>query len=105
MVEKNQTRKRKLFRKIKKYKVYLIILGGFFVWISLFDSTSLWRIYDYKKRIKNLKEEKLFYLQKIAEDSIKLANIRSKRNIERYARERYFMKSDDEDVFVIVSKK
>jgi cell division protein FtsB len=74
------------------------------VWIALLDRNSLIEIWQYKKRINNLKEERKFYIEKIVEDSTKLKQLHSKKMIEKFARERYFMKAPDEDVYVIIEE-
>ena len=98
------TNKKYKIRLVKKYRIYFITALIFIIWISFFDLNSFYYIYKYKKSIKNLEEEKQYYLDKIAEDSLKLEQLRSKEMIEKYAREHFFMKSSDEDVFVIIEE-
>ena len=83
-----------------KFLVAIILL--FLLWITFLDDNSFYQIYLYKQHINDLKEEKKFYIEKIIEDSIRLQQIKSPDKIEKFARERYFMKADDEDVFVII---
>ena len=85
-----------------KFPVAIIFL--FVLWITFLDENSFYQIYQYKKHINDLKEEKKFYMEKIIEDSIRLQQIKSPEMIEKFARERYFMKADNEDVFVIIDE-
>lgn len=48
---------------------------------------------------------KIYYQDKIKSDSYKLQELRTDReNLEKFAREQYYMKKDDEDVFIVVDK-
>jgi cell division protein FtsB len=56
-------------------------------------------------RHKELQEEKEFYRQKIREDSTKLHQLKTnEENLEEFAREEYYMKKDNEDIFIIVEE-
>jgi len=89
---------------LKKHRLLVIFTVLFLAWISFLDTNSFYTIHKYHKRINELKEDKKFYIEKIIEDSIKLQQINSPEQIEKFARERYFMKADNEDVFVIIDK-
>ena len=77
----------------------------FFVWILLFDSNNL---LDRVKDIRNLnrlEKDKEYYLEKIEIDAQKLKELRTdNENLEKFAREQYLMKKDNEDIFVIIEK-
>lgn len=78
----------------------------FFVWIALFDSNSFYARWKLQRDIVKMNEEKAYYLGRIAEDSLRLNQLKTnKDNLERFVRERYLMKADNEDVFVIVEDK
>ena len=54
------------------------------------------------KKIKNLEEKKFFYETEIKEDSIKLYNLKNiKEEQEKFAREKFLMKKEKEDVYII----
>jgi len=78
----------------------------FFVWLLLFDSNNL---VDRMKSVINLRQlekDRDYYISKIRQDSIKLHELRTNNdNLEKFAREQYLMKKDDEDIFVIIEKK
>lgn len=85
-----------------KYK-YWVAFGFFGLWMLFFDSNNLFyrisvadEISDYEKSI-NMHKTDIADLQK--QKSELLGN---QRNLEKYARERYLMKKDNEDLFVIV---
>jgi len=84
---------------------FLLGLVFFLIWILIFDENSLISQISGKKRVKKLKADKEFYIKKIRKDSIKLEALKNDpQNLERFARENYYMKKSDEDVFVIVSE-
>jgi cell division protein DivIC len=88
------------------YKNKFLLAGGiFFAWISLFDSNSCYDQRKLRKEKELLESEKIFYTEKIIKDSIALNELSTKdNNIEKFARENYLMKKDNEDVFVIVEE-
>ena len=55
---------------------------------------------------KQLKEQQEFYKAEIEKDSIKVYNLNNNpEEQERFARERFLMKKDNEDVFIVRDKK
>jgi cell division protein FtsB len=68
-----------------------------------FDENNLVAHHRNKKRLSALKSQKEYYIEKIAEDNQKIEELRSgQNNLEKYAREQFFMSRPDEDVFMIV---
>lgn len=66
-----------------------------------FDSNSLIVHFRYENEIKNLKNKKEYYLREIENDNKELKMIESDSGIEKYAREKLFMKKEQEDIFII----
>ena len=96
-----------LIDKIPNYlkNKYLIAIILFIVWITFFDNFNLIKQSKIKKNIKQLKENKKFYIQEITKDSSEyydLLNDAEKR--EKFAREKFLMKKEDEDVYIIRRK-
>ena len=55
---------------------------------------------------KQLKEQQEFYKAEIEKDSVKVYNLNNNpEEQERFARERFLMKKDNEDVFIVRDKK
>jgi len=82
---------------------YVIILVIFAVWMLFFDQNSFLRQMQLQNELKTANEQKQFYLDQIRNDSIFLEEL--DKNIElkeKYARENYLMKKDEEIVFSIV---
>jgi len=96
-----------LIDKIPNYlkNKYLIAVVLFIVWITFFDNFNLIKQSKIKKNINQLEENKKFYIQEITKDSSEyydLLNDAEKR--EKFAREKFLMKKEDEDVYIIRRK-
>ncbi len=82
---------------------YVLTLIFFVLWLVLFDRNSFIEKAENRRKLEQLEKEKEYYLQKISIDAERLRDVKSsKENLEKFARERYFMKKDNEDVFLIV---
>lgn len=82
---------------------YLYSVLAFLIWIIFFDSNNI--IYQGKlsRQLNNLEEQEKFYKSEIKKDSTSIYNLTSNLdNLERFAREHYLMKRDDEDIYLIV---
>ena len=76
---------------------------AFGIWMLFFDRNDMLSQFEYRTEVKKLQEEKDFYLKETAEVKKDLSEIDSNLNTaEKFAREKYFMKKDNEDVFVLV---
>ena len=64
--------------------------------------SNLYKRYTYDEKIRSLEKEIKHYEEEIAINSQKLQNLRTdKEGLERFAREEYYMKRPNEDVFII----
>jgi len=90
-----------------KYLIALIVFGV----IMLFtDHNNIFEQMDRKQELKELQEKKAYYQQEIEKTKKQLADLSNNSSeLEKYAREKFLMKRDSEDVFVVdsnnVSKK
>ena len=81
---------------------YIIVLLIFTVWILFLDNYNLISQYNMKKKIGTLQEKKDFYKTEIERDSITLYNLKNiKEEQEKFAREKFLMKKEKEDIFII----
>ena len=78
---------------------YYLILIVFILFMLIFDKADFWTQYKLQRSIKRLENDKVFYLNKLKEAQQELIDMQS--NQEKFAREHYYMKAADEDVFVI----
>lgn len=82
---------------------YFLAILAFGVWMLFFDKNDMLSQFEYRTEVKKLQEEKDFYLKETADVKKDLSEIDSNLNTaEKFAREKYFMKKDNEDVFVVV---
>lgn len=81
--------------------VFILILVVFVIWMIFFDANS-WLIHnELNIEISNLKNEKEYYQKEIKKDLKDLKEISTEAGLERFARETYFMKRDNEEIFII----
>ena len=82
-----------------KYSFSLIL---FLVWVVFFDTNNLIDRAISLKQVHNLENDIFFYREKIKDDQTRLDELLSNpANLEKFAREQYLMKKDNEDVFII----
>ncbi len=85
---------------------YFIAFLAFFVWVLFFDEHSLIQHYQNRDKLRQLEEQEEFYRKKIAADQQKLYELQTNdENLEKFAREQFQMKKENEDVFVIIEEK
>lgn len=85
------------------FNKYFLTSVAFLVWLFFFDSNNIILRMRLKNQLNELQREKQFYLDEIRNDSIltqKLLNDTSE--LERFAREKYLMKKEGEDLFLVV---
>ncbi len=82
---------------------YVIAVFLFLLWIVFFDENNVIQHNRNKQRLKALKEQRAFYRDKIETDNLKMEELSSGvKNLEKYAREQFYMSQPDEDLFLIV---
>ncbi|HUS87197.1 MAG TPA: septum formation initiator family protein [Bacteroidales bacterium] len=85
---------------------YILTIILFLIWVILFDNNNLIDRYHDLKNLKQLEKDKEYYLNRIEEDTRKLNELKtSDETLEKFAREQYHMKKDDEDIYIIVTEK
>jgi cell division protein FtsB len=91
-----------LFRIFRnKYFLTTMALG---MWILFFDKNDVFTQYELVSKCKKLEKERNYYLSEIEHNRETLRSLRTdKKYLERFAREKYLMKKDNEDVFVFVT--
>jgi cell division protein FtsB len=73
--------------------------------MGFFDQNDFISLYQIKKELRELETNKTYYRHQIKETEKDLTDLLTNDdNLERYAREKYLMKKDNEDIFVIVDK-
>ena len=84
---------------------YLILLLLFIFWIVFLDDYNLINQNKMKNNVDDLKEQKEFYISEIKSDSTELSNLKNdSEEQEKFAREKFLMKKENEDIFIIREK-
>jgi len=82
---------------------YVITIIVFIVWMTFFDRNDFISQYSYKQELNKLKVDKQYFIDQVEENKKSLYELMSNPvNLEKFAREKYHMKKDDEDVFLII---
>lgn len=86
------------------FKSKYLIAGLFFlIWMLFFDRNDLASQLEYRANVGKLKAEKEFYIKEINQVQKDLTELTTdQQKLEKFAREKYLMKKDNEDVFVVV---
>ncbi|MDK7375436.1 MULTISPECIES: septum formation initiator family protein [Weeksella] len=81
---------------------YLIVSAVFIVWMIFLDQNSVLVHLQRSKEIKTLEEDEQYYLGKLKEESERLNDLKNNpAELERIAREKHFLKRNNEDIFII----
>lgn len=97
-----------LLKKIKKNKwfkvtsnIYVVIITIFIIWMLFIDSNSLLTHIELKKEIKKLEKQKEHLQKEIHQDKKTIKNLRNDKGLEKFARENYYLKKDNEEIYII----
>jgi cell division protein DivIC len=81
---------------------YFIASIAFVIWMLFFDSNNLISQYSLWSKRNEITKEKNYYLTKIEEVQQERKELFSQnRLIEKFAREKYLMKKESEDIYII----
>jgi cell division protein DivIC len=84
---------------------YLISFTCFAAILLFFDKNDLFTQNARRKELRDLQQSKQYYTTRIASESQELEQLKSNpATLEKYAREKYLMKRDNEDLFIIPEK-
>ncbi len=95
--------KERILNFANKNKVYVGIVFVFIVWMLFFDEFNWIRLGKDRHKVKQLNKEAVFLEEKIAKDMARIKALKTDPNeLERFAREEYYMKKANEDIFIIL---
>ncbi|HLP64435.1 FtsB family cell division protein [Flavobacterium sp.] len=80
---------------------YVIVLVFFIIWMLFLDNTSYLLHQDLNKQIDELEANKKYYQDEIKKDNQNIKKLQNLDHVEHYAREKYYMKRDSEDIYII----
>lgn len=90
---------------VKRFIVnkYVLTVVFFTIWMLFFDKQDYSYYQNLKKEHDELVRDTLYYHEEIAKAQAQIKKLKGdKKELERFARETYFMKKDDEVVFVFL---
>lgn len=77
----------------------------FVAWIAFFDDHDLWTTWKLRRQLHDLREEHGYYAGQIQVTRERIDQLNSDAALlEKFARERYMFKRDNEDIFVLVAE-
>lgn len=93
-----------LWEALRRFK-YIFVLGIFVLLVGFVDEHSLYNRYANRQQISTLKQAIREREDQYKRDTEQFNSlISAEGTAEKVARERYYMKADDEDVFVVVKE-
>lgn len=81
--------------------IFVIILIPFLIWMVFFDENSYLVHRKFDNEINDLESTISFYQNKIAKDKETIKKLQDSLELERFAREKYLMKKENEDIYII----
>ena len=81
--------------------IFVLILVPFLIWMFFVDDNSYLVHRKLDNEINDLQSTISFYKKKIAEDKAIIKKLQDSLQLERFAREKYLMKKDNEDIYII----
>jgi cell division protein FtsB len=91
--------KKIIFLLKNKYFLFFMVM---FIWLMFFDRNNMIERVKTEMELNRLKKDKEYYLQQIDETNKMKEELFSNQNtLEKFAREKYLMKKDNEDIFLI----
>ena len=83
------------------YRLYLTVLFFFMIIMIFIGSGSFLAHHEYDKEIEKLNKQKQFLQKEIEVDRKQLEELYTEEGKEKLGREAYYLKHDDEEVFII----
>ena len=80
---------------------YVWVLLFFLVWMIFLDNYSYFEHRFLNKQIDELEDNAAYYQGEIKKDKENIKQLKNSEQTEKYAREKYYMKKDSEDIYII----
>ncbi|NJB72259.1 cell division protein FtsB [Saonia flava] len=81
--------------------LYILVLTIFVVWMVFFDTNSLFIHLELKKEIKKLEKQQEFLKNEIEKDKKIMETLSDPEELEKFAREQYYLKKKNEEIYLI----
>jgi cell division protein DivIC len=80
---------------------YVWVSLSFLIWMVFLDNYSYFEHRFLDKQINDLEDNATYYQGEIKKDEENIKQLKNPLLIEKYAREKYYMKKDSEDIYII----
>lgn len=85
-----------------RYSITFLI---FLLWVLFIDQNNMMTQYEYRSQLNGLEVEKAYFSKEILKTKTELEELSTNpKSLEKFAREKYFMKKVNEEVFVFTTK-
>lgn len=94
-------------KKYLKYtkNFYFVFTFAFVIWMVFIDSNDILTQFKLRSKLTELEKQKEFYLERKAKIQAEREELMSNTELlEKFARERYLMKKESEDLYVVVEQ-
>ncbi|SFU56236.1 Cell division protein FtsB [Pustulibacterium marinum] len=82
--------------------IYILVLTFFVVWMFFFDANNWWFTHsELNDEIDKLEKQQEHLRGEIEHDKALIRQLQDKDSLEKYARERYYFKKEDEEIYLI----
>lgn len=81
--------------------IYVIVLTGFVIWMVFFDTNSLLIHNELNKEIEKLEKKREFLQVEILKDEKIIKKLSDPEELEKFAREKYYLKKKNEEIYLI----
>ncbi|MCB0400963.1 MAG: septum formation initiator family protein [Flavobacteriales bacterium] len=84
---------------------YAVTLLFFLVWVAFIDQNNLITQFSYRSLLNEQHQEKAYFNREIEKTRRELNELtQNPKSLEKFAREKYFMKKDEEEIFLFTVK-
>ena len=81
--------------------IYVLVLTGFVIWMVFFDTNSLLIHNELNHEIEKLEKKREFLKQEIKKDEKIIQKLSNPEELEKFAREKYYLKKKNEEIYLI----
>ena len=81
--------------------MFVVVLVVFAIWMLFFDANSYLIHRELNKEMDALENEKEYYQNEIKKDKKAIEELSTDEGVEKLAREKYYMKKDSEEIYII----
>jgi len=81
---------------------FFIAFAAFTIWMLFFDERDVFTMSHHRQELRALQQSKKYYTEQINKERAELESLKNNpATLEKYAREKYYMKRDNEDIYLI----